>query len=228
MFNPGETGRRRIGEPAQKEGWPPFFDPCAVPAARQDSAGACQSESPDAGADAESDAVDATNLVPPEILDGGEIIIFAVKPSLWFVLLKSSRWLVGMLATLLVIWWAGEAAFPIDTAIIIQAAIALGLARVGLALLQWVSRLYILTNRRIIRLTGIFNIDLFECQLTRIQSTFLTMTWYERLLGIGTISFATAAAGGIEVSWSNVNHPLELHERVRSAIHRAQRPSNGL
>lgn len=186
------------------------------------------SELPDAGAGADPEPISASDLVPAEILDGGEIIILAVKPSLWFVVLKSSRWLAGMLLALLVAYWLPAGSLPIDEALVAQAGVALAGARVGLALLQWVSQLYILTNRRIMRLTGIFNIDLFECQLTKIQSTFLTMAWYERLLGIGTISFATAAGGGISCYWTHVNEPLELHERVRSAIQRAQRPSNGI
>lgn len=187
------------------------------------------SELPDAGtgAGADSGSIDAANFVPAEILDGGEIIILAIKPSLWYVVIKSSRWIVGMVLTLLALHWLDPRALPISEAVITQAAVALTGARVGLALMQWVSRLYILTNRRILRLTGIFNVDLFECQLTKIQSTFLTMAWYERILKIGTISFATAA-NGIGCSWTHVNNPLELHERVRSAIHRAQRPNNGI
>jgi len=115
-----------------------------------------------------------------------------------------------------------------NTLWIVQAAVVLGAARFVMALLQWVSRLYVLTNRRILRLTGVLNVDLFECSLTKIQNTYLTMAWYERLVGVGSISFATAGTGGIEASWINVNNPLEIHERVRSAIHRAQRPGNGL
>jgi hypothetical protein len=99
---------------------------------------------------------------------------------------------------------------------------------VGVAALQWVSRLYVLTNRRIMRLTGILNVDLFECPLTKIQHTYLTLAWYERLTGVGTIAFATSGTGGTEASWTHVQNPLELHERVRSAIHRAQRPNSGL
>lgn len=187
------------------------------------------SELPDAGTGtgSESGSIDATNLVPAEILDGGEIIILALKPSLWYVAIKSARWIVGLVLTLLVLHWLGAGALPIKKAVIAQAAVVLTGARLGLALLQWVSRLYILTNRRIIRLTGIFNVDLFECQLAKIQSTFLTMAWYERILKIGTISFATAA-NGIGCDWTHVNNPLELHERVRAAIHRAQRPNNGI
>jgi hypothetical protein len=182
-----------------------------------------------AGASAEPNTLDPAALVPAHLLDGGEVIIFAVKPSLWFIPLKSARWIVGVVLTILVALWVGEGAFPpLRQATVIQAAVALGGARVGLALLQWVSRLYILTNRRIMRVTGIFNIDLFECQLTKIQSTFLSLAWYERVLRIGTISFATAGAGGTVASWVHVNDPFELHERVRAAIHRAQRPGNGI
>jgi uncharacterized membrane protein YdbT with pleckstrin-like domain len=171
----------------------------------------------------------AAALVPAELLDGGEIIIFAVKPSLWFVVIKSARWLAGMLLMIMLAHWAGDALLGVSEALVVRVAVAVAGVRVGLALLQWVSRLYILTNRRIMRLTGIFNIELFECQLTKIQSTVLTIAWFERLMGIGTISFATAGAGGaIEASWTHVNQPLELHERVRAAIHRAQRPNNGV
>lgn len=181
------------------------------------------------GAGAGPGAIGAASLVPAELLDGGEIIIFAVKPSLWFVFLQSARWLVAMLAAVLLAHWFGEDLVGVHESTIIRAAVAIAGIRVGLALLLWVSRLYILTNRRIMRLTGIFNIDLFECQLTKIQNTVLTIAWYERIFGIGTISFATAGAGGgFEASWVNVNQPLEVHERVRAAINRAQRPGNGL
>jgi hypothetical protein len=182
------------------------------------------SDAPGAG----SNSIHPSELVPAEILDGGEIVILAVKPSLWFVVLKSARWLAGMIVAILLAHWMGDTSLPITEANIIQAAVVLAGARVGFALLQWGSRLYVLTNRRIMLYKGIVNIDLFECQLTKIQSTFLTLAWYERLMGIGTISFATAAGVGIDVAWTHVNNPLELHERVRSAIHRAQRPGNGI
>jgi hypothetical protein len=175
-----------------------------------------------------SDALSPQSLVPAQWLDGGEIIILAVKPSLWFVVFKSARWLAGALAAILATVWVEPEWLPVRDTTVIQACVALAFARVGLALLAWVSRLYVLTNRRIMRITGIFNIDLFECQLTRIQSTFLTIAWYERPFSVGTISFATAAAGGVEVHWTHVNHPLEIHEQVRAAIHRAQRPGNGV
>ena len=131
------------------------------------------------------------------------------------------------MVVLLAGFWGHRIPF-VNPPTVVQGAVALGAARVGFALLQWVARLYVLTNRRVLRLMGILNIDLFECPLTKIQNTYLTLAWYERLTGLGTIAFATAGTGGIEASWAYVNHPLEVHERIRSAIHRAQRPGNGI
>lgn len=168
--------------------------------------------------------LEAANLLPAHLLDGNEIVILAIKPSLWFVVFVSVRWLMAALALILAAGWLAELAPQVNAAMIIKAAAILAAGRVALAVLQWASRLYVLTNRRIMRLTGILNVDLFECSLTKIQNTYVTLTWYERLTRLGTISFATAGTGGVEASWINVNNPLELHERVRSAIHRAQRP----
>ena len=166
-------------------------------------------------------------LLPAQLLDGDEIVILAIKPSLWFVLFMSARWLIALGLVIAATAWLGTPP-SLGKALMVKACLALAGARVGFALLQWVSRLYVLTNRRIMRLRGIFNVDLFECQLTKIQNTFLTMTWYERLTGLGSISFATAGTGGVEASWVSINNPLEVHERVRSAIHRAQKYGNSM
>ena len=177
---------------------------------------------------AQRDAITAADLLPAHLLGGDEIVILAIKPSLWFVVFKSARWLVAMGVVIALAGWLGRAFPHLSAALIVQGAIVVAAVRTGFAVLQWVSRLYVLTNLRIMRLKGILNIDLFECPLTKIQNTYLTLSWYERLTGLGTISFATAGTGGIEASWTHVNDPLELHERVRSAIHRAQRPNNGI
>ncbi len=178
---------------------------------------------------ARSEALPAVDLLPAHLLNGDEIVILAVKPSLWFIVFTSARWLLGLLVVALLAGWIGQR-FPfLNRPLIIQGTVALGAARVGLAMLQWVSRLYVLTNRRVMRIRGILNIDLFECPLTKIQNTYVTLAWYERLTRLGTIAFATAGTAVIEACWTHVNNPLELHERVRSAIQRAQRPNaNGL
>jgi hypothetical protein len=167
-------------------------------------------------------------VVPRHLLDGGEIVHFAIKPSPWFVLLTSARWLlIGILLALA----AGTDVIPSPYRwYVYQAAFWVPAARVAWAMLDWVSRLYVLTNRRVMRIRGVFNVDLFECSLDRIQNTAVSLPLAERVLRVGSITFQTAAAaGGGTASWRIVARPLEIHEQLRQAIQRAKnRDPHGL
>jgi uncharacterized membrane protein YdbT with pleckstrin-like domain len=166
--------------------------------------------------------------IPVHLLDGGEIVELKIKPSLWFIVFASFRTLLAMVAVVAVSYPLSRAlgSVHISEALLIKTATGVAVARLVVAALQWVSRLYVLTNRRIMRIRGVFNVDIFECQLTRIQNTYLSLAIYERLLGLGSIGFATAGTGGVEAIWENINHPMEVHERVRAAIARSQRGRN--
>jgi uncharacterized membrane protein YdbT with pleckstrin-like domain len=69
------------------------------------------------------------------------------------------------------------------------------------------------------RIRGVFNVDLFECSLDRIENTSTSLTLGERVVRVGTVSFETAGGGA---SWRMVSRALELHERLREAIGRAK------
>ena len=77
-----------------------------------------------------------------------------------------------------------------------------------------------LTDRRIVRVKGVLRVNVFETQLQQIQHTNTTFSLRERLLGLGTIHFATAGTGGIEASWEMVSHPLEVHRIVVQTLDR--------
>lgn len=166
-------------------------------------------------------------VVPAHLLDGGEIVHFALKPSPWFVVIVSIRWiLVGVALT----YFSMSEWAPIGSRWYLwYLGFSLATARVGWGLLEWVSRLYVLTNRRVMRIRGIFNVELFECSLDRIQNTYLTLSVPERLTRTGTVSFQTAAGSGGSTgtaSWRIVARPLEVHERLREAVHRARNRGN--
>ncbi len=165
----------------------------------------------------------AQELVPGRLLDGGEVVILAIKPSLWYILIWSFRWIIaaGLIVSLLL--WQAPRWTTISTMLLVQTVLGLLCLRLAWTTLQWVSRLYVLTNRRVMRIRGIFNVDIFECELHRIQNTYLRLTWYERLLRLGTIDIATAGTGLIESTWYNVSRPLDVHEELRRAIARARR-----
>lgn len=177
-------------------------------------------------------ALTIQDVVPSHLLDGGEVVHFAIKPSPWFVLLVSVRWVLTGIALAVV---ASVEIVPIPTTYrwyLWQLGFLLAGARLCWGLLEWVSRLYVLTNRRVMRLRGILNVELFECALDRIQNTYLTLSLPERFLRVGTVTFQTAAGGegGSGTGrWLMVARPLEVHEKLRQAISRAQnRGNNGL
>jgi uncharacterized membrane protein YdbT with pleckstrin-like domain len=166
------------------------------------------------------------SAVPAHLLDGDEIICFAIKPSPWFVLLVSLRWIVlavvvGLLADSR--WAPAHLRWYLW-----QSAVWIAALRLGWAVLEWVSRLYVLTDRRAVRIRGVFNVELFECPLSRIQDTYVSLSIAERLTRIGTVTFRTASGGG-GASWRMVSRPLEVHEKLREAIRKSgARGLNGL
>lgn len=174
-------------------------------------------------------AVANADLLPANLLSGDEIVILLLKPSLWFVLFRSFRWIAAMALVVWLIGYFGHLLPIAKNSTVVNVVVAIAAARVGFAMLDWAARSYVLTNRRVMRVRGIFNVDLFECQLTRIQNTYLTLTWYERLFGLGSITFTTAGTAGADPAWVNISRPLEVHEHVRAAINKAQRPNaNGV
>jgi uncharacterized membrane protein YdbT with pleckstrin-like domain len=169
------------------------------------------------------------DLVPAQLLDGGEVVILAIKPSLWFIIINSFRWMIVAALVVVGVAWLHPSWYGMSPSVLIRAALGLGVLRMMVATLQWVSRLYVLTNRRLMRIRGVLNVDIFECRLSRIQNTFLRLSWYERILRLGTIDVATAGTGLVEARWENVSRPLEVHETLRKAVSAAKSAGrNGL
>ena len=169
------------------------------------------------------------DLVPAQLLDGGEVVILAIKPSLWFILFNSFRWVAVLGLLVAVVLWYSPAWYWLEPKVLLQGAIGLGVLRVVVASLQWVSRLYVLTNRRLMRIRGVLNVDIFECRLAKIQNTFMRLSWYERLTRLGTIDITTAGTGLVEARWENVPRPLEVHDALRQAVSAAKNTGrNGL
>lgn len=187
---------------------------------------AAQADSPTSGAV----RLPAEELVPAHLLGGDEIVHLAIKPSPWFVPLTSLRWLV---AGIVVVLLANSEWVPAGTRwYLYRAVFWLLLARFVWATLEWVSRLYILTNRRAMRIRGVFNVQLFECSLERIQNTRVEVPLPDRVTRVGTIVLYTAGGSGGQggaTSWDTVSRPLEVHQKLQEAIQKAQnRGSDGL
>jgi hypothetical protein len=103
----------------------------------------------------------------------------------------------------------------------LQSAVAVALVRVSAAMFQWASRLYVLTNRRIMRIKCVLHVNVFECPLVKIQNTYLDFTLPQRLVRIGSIHMQTAGTGGGNAVWEHLAQPTLVHTRLRNAIGRS-------
>lgn len=157
-----------------------------------------------------------------DMLDGGEVIILAVKPSLWFIAFDSVRWLL-LGTALLVVALVPSLALPgLSGRSLAQLACLIVLVRVGVAMLRWTSRLYVLTNRRVMRLSGVARPVVVSCDLREITSTAVHAAPHERLLGLGTLCLEACAAPEGDLHWYHLARAEEIHAEVRKAIDRAQ------
>jgi uncharacterized membrane protein YdbT with pleckstrin-like domain len=176
----------------------------------------------EAGAD--EAAARAAGMLPAELLQPGEIIILLLKPSAWFILLAPLRILTLILVLAILAYLAnGYMALGYSGQNIALAAMALMLIRIFWQFLEWLSRVYVLTDRRIITVAGVIRVLVFETPLEKIQHTNMIFSLRERLFALGTLSLATAGTAFSETYWLMLSSPLEVHQKVVQTLQRYRR-----
>jgi hypothetical protein len=104
----------------------------------------------------------------------------------------------------------------------IEAAIFLVAGRIMWATLQWMGRLYVLTDLRVIRLSGVLKLDIFDCALRKIARTQVTASHKERLCGTGSIEIIPGGEECESGVWQTIHRPLEVNELIVATINRAK------
>lgn len=173
---------------------------------------------------AEEATARAAGMLPAELLQPGEIIILLLKPSPWFILLAPLR----VLTAIVILTIAADSAntylnLHVGSQNIYLAALLLLLARVFWQFLEWLSRVYVLTDRRVIAVAGVLRVGVFETPLEKVQHTNLHFSLRERLFALGTIGFATAGTAFSEAYWLMLSSPLEVHQKVVQTLQRYRR-----
>lgn len=157
------------------------------------------------------------------VLDDNEIVQFSIKPSLWFIVAVSYK--VVLVAVLLcgLTWIAGQqSALGPWANSVMSFWMALGAARVAVAALQWASRLYVLTNRRVLSFRGVFHVRCAQCLLSAVSVVEKRESWCARWMPLGHLAIAPASEAMDVVRWDFVAPVDEVHDLVVQAIRRAQ------
>lgn len=158
----------------------------------------------------------AEAMVPADLLQGGEIVILLLKPSPLYILLAAAGHLALIVGVVLGLGYFGVLTDR-ETMVLMVGLVS---ARLIWQFFEWLSRLYILTDRRVIRIRGVLRVLVFEAQLKQLQHTQSSFSIRERLFALGTISFSTAGTGLPEAYWVMLRQPLAVHRQVIQAINR--------
>lgn len=168
---------------------------------------------------------DIDDLLPSDLIAQDEVVIFAIKPSLWSIPFLSFRTVaVAALVTAAALALGPTLGLGQMAVWIVEACAVVAVGRVGFAFLQWLSRTYVLTDKRVMRIRGVFTIDIFQCALGRVQNTFLVLPFWQRFFDLGSIELTTAGTGLVEAVWRHCRHPLAVHQQLLQAINRATVP----
>jgi hypothetical protein len=165
-----------------------------------------------------------SSVVPHELLHGDEVVLVLAKPSLWFIVLTSFRFVLTaiLLGVLAVRVMAMPSINYLSPSTVASITIIVCIGRLVWALLVWTSHVYLLTNRRVVTIKGVINVSMVQANLRKIQRTALYRPWLFRILGLGTIGIATAATETFDATWLMVARPLETHEQIVAAINKVQ------
>jgi hypothetical protein len=170
-------------------------------------------------------ATSLSALLANHIIRDGEVVLLVLKPSFWFLVLNTISFaaFVALLAAAAVAMRDQR----IHDHIVYETASFLVAGRLMFTILQWMGRLYILTDMRVLRITGIFAIDIFDCPLRKVIRTRLVSTPGEKCFATGSIEIIPKDQDKPSAIWQTIAKPAEVHEILVAAINRAKQSGTG-
>lgn len=159
----------------------------------------------------------------------GEVVVLKLKPHALFVVLNCFGTLAALLVLSVVLrvisGWEVRVGAATVRAPEFRGAwrwpLIAGLALVAWQIMEWMARTYLLTDRRVVRVSGVVRQLTVEIPLARVQNVVLYRSVRERIFGLGTIGVSCAASGELSyVFWPMVARPGECLKIVRETVAR--------
>lgn len=149
----------------------------------------------------------------------GEKVLLSIRPHPLFIVLN----VLGKLVFLAVVgsggWWiANRYDVGIHGLSVVLSVVAIGLIVLGWQALEWACRLYVLTDRRVLRVSGVLRQYAVDMPLESVQHVVVRRSIRERLFSLGTLAFASAGTAWVEIVWLMVGRPQEKLTTVRGAL----------
>ena len=130
------------------------------------------------------------------LLARGEEVVFESRQH-WFAVLGATwPWIGISLVALAVVISQGPAADWSFRGILLVGSLILllvALLRIGLRIWAWRNQEYLVTTRRLIKSEGVFNKEMADSNLEKVNDAHLTQSWLGRIFDYGTLDILTAA-----------------------------------
>lgn len=154
----------------------------------------------------------------PWIDDDTESVI-DIKPSLWSIAIEPVVaylvWMLFGVLALVVLAAMGMLARRWE----MVGLFVLGLfATAGWQLIKRSLRRYVLTDRYVLRVSGVLARQAAAMPIERVQHVVLLRSLLERLSGTGTLGFSAAGTDRIEIAWVTIARPMEQLAKVQQVM----------
>jgi hypothetical protein len=181
----------------------------------------------EAGAAAGAPAARASSLgtlLGSHVLRDGELVLMILKPSFWFIIFNSFAFavIVAFIAVVLAV-----IDHRMHDHFYFEATLFFITGRLMFAVLQWMGRLYILTDLRVLRITGVFGVEIFDCPLRKVVRIRMVSASREKLVGVGSIEIIPSDEILPTAVWQTIARPREIYQRLQAAINRSRQSGPG-
>jgi len=157
-----------------------------------------------------------TNSYLKNLLGENEHVIFVTRQHWLFLLveiLPESILAVALVALITVIWWIW---LPNPLVWLAYLLLLLPLLSLLRDVLIWANRQYILTNWRVIQISGVFNKDVTDSSLEKVNDVKLEQSFWARLWDYGDIEILTASELGVN-KFRQVGQPIRFKTAMLNA-----------
>ena len=130
------------------------------------------------------------------LLSRGEEVVFESRQHWFAVLVETWTFVIVAIVSLALLIWATTSDLRgVDGLIQIVALLALlvSLAYIGLKIWSWRNQEFLITTRRVIKAQGIFNKEMGDSSLEKVNDARLTQSWLGRIFDYGTLDILTAS-----------------------------------
>lgn len=162
------------------------------------------------------------------LLSTGERILHREKQH-WFVFIWGARYtILAVIIAVILLLIKGPLSQPWQD-ILNYAAIALflgGLVVLLWTILQYINLEYVVTNRRVIEVSGVLNKRTTDSSLEKINDAVLTQSIFGRIFGFGDLDILTASESGIS-RFRMLVQPVRFKRAMLDAKHEYERDIEG-